>query len=180
WHEANERRVVLRVRIAAVHELGRRAGLAGHRESGNLGFRRRAMLLGNDALHNRRHLRRSFAAHDAAFDVRRNYEAPVVTVHGTNHPRLDVLAAVRHRADRRHDLQRRDANLVTHRYRRESAVVESFGPPDDAGILTGKIPRHRATESVQADEAGEPFGADLEPDFDRADVARPDDHLTER
>src|SRR5437868_3813614 len=74
-------------------------------------------------------------------------------------------------------LQRRHADLIAHRHRRERAVGPLLRIPDDARALAGKIARHLAAESEARDVPAQTVGADLESDLDGADVARPDDHL---
>ena len=67
--------------------------------------------------------------------------APAVAIDRADDARLDEFAAVGDRADRRSHLQRRDADLIAHRHRRQRAVGPLLGLPDDAGALAGKIGR---------------------------------------
>ena len=62
--EADKRRVVIRVRVAPVDQLLRRAGLPGDREAVDLRALRRA--LGDNALHDRRQRGRCIRRHDPA------------------------------------------------------------------------------------------------------------------
>src|SRR5262249_61952232 len=71
-------------------------------------------------------------------------------------------------------------SLIAHRHRHQRALGPLRGIPDDARALAGKIRRDGMTEAEALDVAAQPLGADLEPDLDRADVARADDDVAER
>ena len=68
-------------------------------------------------------------------DLRRHRVPPPVPVDGAHDARLDVLAAVGDRAERRGHLQRRDGDLIAHRDGRERALGPLLRLPDDSGAL---------------------------------------------
>ena len=94
--------------------------------------------------------------------------------------RLDPVAAVGDRVHRRRHLQRRHADLVAHRDRGERAVVQLRGVPDDARALAGKVGRGRPAEAEAVDVQAQALGPEPQADLDRADVARLDDDVGER
>ena len=101
-------------------------------------------------------------------------------MNGAHHVRLDELAAVGNDAHRGGHLQRRDADLIAHRHRRERAGVELRGIPDHTAVLAAKVGRDRLAESKPADVAPQPLAAELHADLDRPDVARLGDDVDER
>src|SRR5947207_15188309 len=150
------------MRVAATNEFRGRSGLSRHGESGDLCFRRRPMLVGDDALHDRCHRRRCIGTDDPAHDVRLNDVPAVVPIDRANHARFDVLTAVRHGTYRRYDLQRRHRDLVTHRYFGAREVGPLLWTPYDPWTLAGKIPRHGMAKAVEADITAQTFGAELQ------------------
>ena len=72
-------------------------------------------------------------------DLARHRQAHAVADHGADDARLDQLAAVGDGADRRRHLQRRHADLIAHRHRRQRAVGQLRRIPDDAGLSPRKV-----------------------------------------
>ena len=175
--EPHERRVVIGFRIVPVDELRRRAGFARDRVAGNLRRLRRSVL--DDALHDRGQRGRGVGGDRAAQRLRFHHVAPVVAIHGPEHPRLDVFAAVGDRAHGAEHLQRRHRDLVADRDVSQRAVGPLLRFPHDAGALAREVGRHRVAESVSLDEAAQPLGSDLESDLHRADVAGIGDDVAE-
>ena len=80
----------------------------------------------------------------------RHLDAAAVLDEGADDARLEQVAAVGDRAHRRHHLQRRHADLVAHRDRRQRAVVQPRRIPDDAGGLAAEIGSERLPEAEAA------------------------------
>ena len=161
-----------------VHQLRRRAGLSGNVVAFDLRpFGGTAV---DHLLHDRRQRRRRAVADRASQRFWLDDIPPVVPVDGADDAGLDQLAAVRDRARGRDHLQRRDADLIAHRHRRQRALGPLFRAPHDARVLAGKIRRHSTAEPEQRHESAHSLGADLEADPDSADIARFDDDVGER
>ena len=93
-------------------------------------------------------------------DLGRHLGAPAVLDERAHDARLDQRSAVGDRADRRGHLQRRHADLISHRHRRERARIELRGVPDDAGVLAAEVRSERLAEAEPADVAAEPLRAE--------------------
>ena len=119
---------------------------------------------------------------DRPAEDRRLHVLPLAVPNQRAHDaRLNQLAAVGHRADRRHHLQRRHADLIAHRHRRERAAVELAADPRRCRLSRRENPA-RARGRIRSGARTVPAAPrpSLKPDLDGADVARLHDHIGER
>ena len=178
-HEPDERRVVVRLRVAPVDQLRRRPGLPGNGVSLDLRKLRRGPPL-DDRFHDFGQRRRGLRGDRAPQDPGRDRVAAAVAQKRAHDARLDEVAAVGDRAHGGRHLQRRDADLVSHRDRCEGARIQPLRVPDDAGVLAAEVRRERLAEAEPGDVAAEALGAEPHPHPDRPDVARLRDDVDER
>ena len=123
--EADERGVVVRTRVVAVDQLRRGAGLAGDGVAVDLRQLRGAAF--DDSLHHRPSARpASPATRSCGSPWRRPSTRRPSLMNGAHHARLHQRPAVGDRAHGRRHLQRRHADLVSHRHRRQRAVDRAW------------------------------------------------------